>query len=462
MAKLLVNPGSPTAWEIQLKPGTNSLGRGVANDFKIEDPSVSGLHCQIVIGASGATIKDLGSTNGTYVNRAPVQEATLQAGQTVHLGGVQMVFQAEELEPINLALTEIEPPRPATIMVTPPPPMPAPAMRVSTPPMRVSTPAPPTAAPRISVATPAEPPAATATGSGPCKFHPKTPGRYLCAKCRQFFCELCVASRAVAGAQKKFCRHCGTELTAVHVHIERAVEKGFFARLPAVFVYPFKGSGLLVLIVATLVFAGLEIVSMGWMSWLMKAAAIGYFFSYMQNIIHSTASEDDTMPELPGMDDLFGSFFRLAGTVMLCFGAPIVMGILKIFLDWEIPMSAIIATTVLGCLYFPMALLAVAMKDSALAANPLVVIPAITKAPLEYVVAAVLVVGVFGLRQVGNMIMSAATASEYSTRDMSVLFTAFGLRAAISLVNVYLLTISMRILGIIYVTKKRALGWFSH
>src|SRR5580765_4952507 len=103
MAKLLVNPGSPTAWEIQLKPGTNSLGRGVANDFKIEDPSVSGLHCQIVIGASGATIKDLGSTNGTYVTRAPVQEATLQAGQTVHLGGVQMVFQAEELEPINLA-----------------------------------------------------------------------------------------------------------------------------------------------------------------------------------------------------------------------------------------------------------------------------------------------------------------------------------------------------------------------
>src|SRR5262249_21650848 len=148
-------------------------------------------------------------------------------------------------------------------------------------------------------------------------------------------------------------------------------------------------------------------------------------------------------------DDLFGSFFRLAGTVMICFGAPIILGLLMIFAEWEVPMSAIIALVALGCLYFPMALLAVAMKDSALAANPLIVIPAILKVPLEYLVAAVLVTGVFGLRQVGNMMMSVASSSEYSTRSMTVLFTSFGLRAVLSLVNVYLLTVSMRILGLL-------------
>ena len=73
MARLLINPGSPSAWEIQLKPGTNLLGRGFANDFKITDPSVSGSHCQIVVEGGQFVIKDLGSTNGTFVNRAPVK-----------------------------------------------------------------------------------------------------------------------------------------------------------------------------------------------------------------------------------------------------------------------------------------------------------------------------------------------------------------------------------------------------
>jgi len=92
MARLVVNPGSPTAWEIQLKPGANTLGRGFANDFKIPDASVSGSHCQITIDDGNAVIKDLGSTNGTFVNRAQVKEARLQPGQTIHLGGVEMLF----------------------------------------------------------------------------------------------------------------------------------------------------------------------------------------------------------------------------------------------------------------------------------------------------------------------------------------------------------------------------------
>jgi pSer/pThr/pTyr-binding forkhead associated (FHA) protein len=90
MPRLLINPGSPTAWEIQLKPGANLLGRGFANDFKIDEPSVSGSHCEIALHQGRAVIKDLGSTNGTYVNRSPVQEAALQPGQTIHLGGVEM------------------------------------------------------------------------------------------------------------------------------------------------------------------------------------------------------------------------------------------------------------------------------------------------------------------------------------------------------------------------------------
>ena len=53
MARLVVQPGSPAAWEIKLKAGANSLGRNPANDFTLDDPSVSGSHCQIVVESGG-------------------------------------------------------------------------------------------------------------------------------------------------------------------------------------------------------------------------------------------------------------------------------------------------------------------------------------------------------------------------------------------------------------------------
>jgi len=95
MARLVVQPGSPAAWEIKLKAGTNSLGRGPANDFTLDDPSVSTSHCHILLDDQHAVIRDLGSTNGTFVNRAPVTETKLQPGHTIHLGGVEMLYYAD-------------------------------------------------------------------------------------------------------------------------------------------------------------------------------------------------------------------------------------------------------------------------------------------------------------------------------------------------------------------------------
>jgi hypothetical protein len=432
MPRLVINPGTPSTWEIELKPGANLLGRGFANDFKIDHPSVSGSHCQIVVENGSAIIKDLGSTNGTYVNRAPVTEASLVAGQVIHLGGIEMMFQGD-------------PPASATATV-------ARTEMVPAPPLPPST-----------TVTPHAPPAppGTVTVSGQCKFHPRTAGRYLCNKCRQFFCELCVATRTVPGGQKKYCRHCGTELAPVHVQIQRSVEKGFFARLPGVFIYPFKGSGLFILIIAAIVFALLDAVS-SWFMILMKMMVVGYLFSYMQSIIHSTAAGDEQMAEMPPFDGLFGAFFTFAGTVAASFAIPIGLGIAKIFFEVDIPASALIATIILGCLYFPMAFLAVAMKDSVMAANPLVVVPAIFKVPLEYLVTSILLTGVFGIRELGDVLSSTAKQAGLTTRDMSTLFITFGVRIFWTLLSVYLLTVGMRILGTLYLTRKRQLAWFEH
>jgi hypothetical protein len=131
----------------------------------------------------------------------------------------------------------------------------------------------------------------------------------------------------------------------------------------------------------------------------------------------------------------------------------------------EEPMAAIalFPAMVFGCIYFPMALLAVAMKDSVLAANPLVVMPAIFKVPLEYLVAVILLGAVFGVRLLGETVIRAIFGRNAAlTSSMSELFALFGARMFWALAGVYLLTINMRILGLLYLTKKQRLGWFSH
>lgn len=98
MARLIVNPGREGTWEIPLRDGVTSLGRGEHNHFQINEPSVSTSHCLILVNHGGITIKDLGSTNGTFVNQARVTEAPLRAGQTLRLGGVEMLLKAEAPE----------------------------------------------------------------------------------------------------------------------------------------------------------------------------------------------------------------------------------------------------------------------------------------------------------------------------------------------------------------------------
>jgi pSer/pThr/pTyr-binding forkhead associated (FHA) protein len=93
--RLLVNPGTPQAWEILLQPGINRVGRDEENDFTLNHESVSGAHCEITVNNAGVFLKDLGSTNGTFVNRAPVTAVQLKPGQNLQIGQVAMVLEAE-------------------------------------------------------------------------------------------------------------------------------------------------------------------------------------------------------------------------------------------------------------------------------------------------------------------------------------------------------------------------------
>jgi hypothetical protein len=190
----------------------------------------------------------------------------------------------------------------------------------------------------------------------------------------------------VEGEQKKFCRHCGVGCQSLNVHaMRRPVERGFFARLPEAFLYPFKGSGVLVLIFGTILFACLNMIGaktrFGYLpqtvSWtlIFRVFALGYLFSFMQSIIHAAAIGEEEMPSLPSManfwEDILLPALQFLGLTLICFGPAIVVAWLSISSQESSLGPALIATMVLGALYFPMAFLAVALLDSVLAANPI-------------------------------------------------------------------------------------------
>jgi hypothetical protein len=106
--------------------------------------------------------------------------------------------------------------------------------------------------------------------------------------------------------------------------------------------------------------------------------------------------------------------------------------------------------------------LAVAMKDTPIAANPLVVVPAIFKAPLEYLVTVVLMAIILALYNSGNTVISAIFPRGLLTHSVPKLLGFSGSWAFWYLFQLYLLAVNMRVLGLLYVTKKRKLAWFEH
>src|SRR5439155_24371775 len=103
MSKLLIQGTQESGREILLKPGANRLGRSEQNDHQINEPTVSSFHCEIDFSDGVVAVKDLGSTNGTFINAVPIRQAILAPGQTLRLGSVDLLFPADAPQPTALA-----------------------------------------------------------------------------------------------------------------------------------------------------------------------------------------------------------------------------------------------------------------------------------------------------------------------------------------------------------------------
>lgn len=80
--------------ELPLRDGVNVLGRDSSADLHIDDPTVSRNHAAITLREDGASIEDLDSKNGTFLDGERLTgSAPLAEGQAVVLGDARLVFQ---------------------------------------------------------------------------------------------------------------------------------------------------------------------------------------------------------------------------------------------------------------------------------------------------------------------------------------------------------------------------------
>jgi len=90
MAKLVILNQGMTGRTFELNVERNTVGRMEDNTFQIADASVSSHHAEIVLRGSDILVKDLNSTNGTFINNEKISEAVLLPGQTLRFGQVEI------------------------------------------------------------------------------------------------------------------------------------------------------------------------------------------------------------------------------------------------------------------------------------------------------------------------------------------------------------------------------------
>ena len=82
-----------------LKAEKTTVGRVEDNTFQIAEPSVSSHHCEVLLRGNDVIVKDLNSTNGTFINGEKITESPIKPGQILRLGQIEMRLETDTPAP---------------------------------------------------------------------------------------------------------------------------------------------------------------------------------------------------------------------------------------------------------------------------------------------------------------------------------------------------------------------------
>src|SRR5262249_15481069 len=94
--KLVVVKGPHRGREHVLSGDVIRVGKADDNDLVLPEETVSRVHLEILRDAKGYLLRDLHSTNGTFLDGAEIREAYIRAGGVITAGTVQLKFQPFE------------------------------------------------------------------------------------------------------------------------------------------------------------------------------------------------------------------------------------------------------------------------------------------------------------------------------------------------------------------------------
>lgn len=445
MPRLILNPDSESSQAFDLHPGTCEIGRRPDNLICIPDDSVSSLHCRITVDGNNAALTDLDSTNGTFVEEQQVTNATLQHGQRLRFGDVEVLFENDPAQSsqapshtntrmrvkVDVDLSQEIGGHDETVLLQPSP------------------------------GTEEANQRAAFVADTCCRYHPRSLAQYCCPKCKRFFCDLCVSTRHENHKPVHHCRSCGVKCKPVRSASSPDSREPFARSVGKAFAYPLIGSGwmlimggtfLMVLVDVALKFAGFA----GFLGLLallvLSLFGGGYIFSYLKSIVLTSAQGAKEMPDWPDFND-WGSdvilpFFQGLGLLAFCYGPALALLIYAGVTENPIMSLGALGLGLLGLAYFPMAMLSVSMFDGLVGLTPVVVLPSIIRVPVHYLAATAI------LLAVALAGITLAVLLEWLV-PIPILPGVLGYA-----ILFYAVVVEARILGVLYHTNEDALGWF--
>ena len=106
-ALLLVMRGPNAGSRFRLEADLTTAGRHPDSDIFLDDVTVSRRHAEFYRQGARFTVRDVGSLNGTYVNRERIEEAELTGGDEVQIGKFRLLF-------LTSSGSRARPPQPTT------------------------------------------------------------------------------------------------------------------------------------------------------------------------------------------------------------------------------------------------------------------------------------------------------------------------------------------------------------
>lgn len=94
---LVVKRGPNAGSRFALSEGVTTIGRHPDSDIFLDDVTVSRRHAEVSHSGSKFRVSDVGSLNGTYLDRERIEAAELHSGDELQIGKFRLVFLYELL-----------------------------------------------------------------------------------------------------------------------------------------------------------------------------------------------------------------------------------------------------------------------------------------------------------------------------------------------------------------------------